>query len=81
MRKFNIINKNILFDNNAVYNIAYSITMPDDRDVYYLINVNDFSDIKFCHLVESDEYEEIFDKEELKEIVGELCTCINTFIK
>ncbi len=80
MNIFNIVNKNVLFDNNCVYKIVYSVTVAG-REVFYLINVDDYSDLKFCYKVASDKYEEILDKYELKVIVKELLKYVNTFIK
>lgn len=80
MGNFSIIDKNVLLDNNSLYKIVYSITLSD-REVYYLININDFSDLKFCYKVGDDEFEEICDKEELKTIVKELNGNVNMFLR
>lgn len=80
MGNFRIIDKNVILDNNGMYKIVYSITLSD-KTIYYLININDFSDLKFCSLVGDNEYEEICDKEELKSIVGELNKDVNIFIR
>ena len=80
MGRFNIINKTVLLDNNAIYKIVYSISLSD-REIFYLININDFSDLKFCYKVGDDEYEEIRDKDELKTIVKELNKSVNMFIR
>lgn len=77
---FNIVNKNVLLDNNSTYKIMYSINV-NDRIVYYLINVDDFSDIKFCYMVSDDEFEEIRSKDELTKIVENLGRGASTFIK
>lgn len=80
MDNFRIIDRMVMLDNNSTYKIVYSISLLD-RDVYYLINIDDFSDIKFCYMVDSDEFEEIRDKEELKTIVTELNRSVNMFIR
>lgn len=80
IKGFQIVDRNVLFDNNAVYKIAYSITIAD-KEVFYMVNIDDYSDLKFCYKVSSDEYEEILDREELKIIVKELSKCVNTFIR
>ena len=80
MRGFRIINRNVLLDNDSTYKIAYSISLSD-KDIYYLINIDDFSDLKFCYMVGDDEFEEIRDKEELKTIVAELNRNVNMFIR
>ena len=76
MGYFDIINKCVMLDNNMIYKIVYSISLLD-RDIYYLINIKDFSDLKFCYMVGSNEFEEIRDIDELKEIVKKLCKNIN----
>ena len=80
MERFRIINKNVLLDNNSIYKIVYSISLSD-KEVYYLINVDDFSDIKFCYMYGENEFEEIRDKEELKAITKELSKNVNLFIR
>ncbi len=80
MGMFEIVDRNVLLDNNAVYKIVYSIELSD-RIIYYLINVQDFSDLKFCYEVGDNEFEEIRDKEELKTIVRELNRSVNIFIR
>lgn len=77
---FSIVNKNVLLDNNSTYKIVYSINV-NDRVVYYLINIDDFSDIKFCHMTSDDELEEIRSKDELTEIVKSLGKGASIFIK
>lgn len=77
---FSIVNKNVLLDNNSTYKIVYSINV-NDRIVYYLINIDDFSDIKFCHMTSDDELEEIRSKDELTEIVKSFGKGASTFIK
>ncbi len=77
---FRIVNRNVMLDNNAMYKIAYSIEVSD-KTVYYMINIHDFSDLKFCYEVGDGEYEEIRDKEELKAIVRELNRSVNMFIR
>ena len=78
--EFNIIDRNVVLDNDGVYKIPYSITL-DDKTIYYLINTNDFSDMKFCYLIGEDELEEILDKEELVPIVEEFNRNINMFLR
>ena len=80
MMEFEIINRNVLLDNGSTYKIAYSISLSD-RNIYYFINVDDFSDIKFCYMVGEDEFEEIRDKEELKTIVEKLNRNVNMFVR
>jgi len=80
MGRFSIVNKTVLLDNNSIYKIAYSISLSD-REIYYLININDFSDLKFCYKIGDDEFEEIRDKDELKTIVRELNKSVNMFIR
>ena len=80
MGRFSIVNKTVLLDNNSIYKIAYSISLSD-REIYYLININDFSDLKFCYKIGDDEFEEIRDKDELKMIVKELNKSVNMFIR
>ena len=80
MKGFRIVNRNVLLDNNETYRIAYSIDMSDST-VYYMINVHDFSDIKFCYVVGDDEFEEIRDKEQLKTIIAALNKNVNLFIR
>ena len=77
---FNIVNRNVLLDNNNTYKIVYSIDM-NDRVVYYLVNVNDFSDLKFCYMIDDDTFEEIRSKDELKEIVMNLSRGASVFLK
>lgn len=77
---FMIIDRNVMLDNDCVYKISYSITL-DDKTIYYLINTNDFSDMKFCYLIGEDELEEILDKEKLVPIIEKFNRDINTFIR
>lgn len=80
MGKFDIIDRNVELDNGSTYKIVYSIS-SSNGDVYYLINVNDFSDLKFCYWTGDNEFEEIRDIDKLKDIVGELNESVNIFIR
>ena len=68
---FEIINKCYKFDDENIYKIIYSIEL-DDKKVYYLINIKDFGDIKFCYSYDEEIYEEIKDIEVLKEVVNKM---------
>lgn len=68
---FELVNKCYKFDNGHTYKIIYSVEL-DDKKVYYLINVKDFGDIKFCYSYDEDIFEEIRDVEVLKEIVKKM---------
>lgn len=68
---FEIINKCHKFDNGHTYKIMYSVEL-DDKKVYYLINVKDFGDIRFCYSYGEDIFEEIRDVEVLKDVVKKM---------
>ncbi len=77
---FNIVDKNVLLDNNNTYKIVYSIDI-NDKIVYYLININDFSDIKFCYMVNDSIFEEVRDRDELTKIIGSFAREAAIFFK
>ena len=77
---FEVVNKNYKFDNGNTYNVAYSIEL-NDKKVYYLINIKDFGDIKFCYSYDGEIYEEIKDIEVLKEIVSKMGKAAATLLK
>ena len=77
---FDIINKNYKFDNGNTYKIVYSIEL-DDKKVYYLINIKDFSDIKFCYSYDEEIFEEIKDIGVLKVIVSKMGRGAAIFLK
>lgn len=64
-----IVDENYKFDNGCIYKIVYMVNM-DDKNIYYLINVDDITDIKFCYLEGADEYIEIRDIEEFKKVIS-----------
>lgn len=68
---FDIVNKSYKFDNGNTYNIVYSVEL-DDKKIYYLINVKDFGDIKFCYSYDEETFEEIKDIEVLKKVVDKM---------
>ena len=77
---FEIINKCYKFDNGNTYNVIYSIEL-NDKKVYYLINVKDFGDIKFCYSYDEEIYEEIKDVEVLKEVVNKMARGAAIYLK
>ena len=77
---FDIINKNYKFDNGNTYKIVYSIEL-DDKKVYYLVNVKDFGDIKFCYSYDNEMFEEIRDIEVLKDVVSKMGRGAAVFLK
>lgn len=77
---FSIINKCVLLDNNNVYKIMYSIDL-NDRRVFYLINIKDIADIKFCYMIDDDTFEEIRSKDELVEVVNKMTEGATLFFK
>ena len=77
---FEIINKCYKFDNGNTYNVIYSIEL-NDKKVYYLINVKDFGDIKFCYSYDEEIYEEIKDIEVLKEVVNKMARGAAIYLK
>lgn len=76
----NVVNKCVLLDNNNTYKIAYSITL-EEVEVFYLINVKDISDIKFCYKIDDETFEEIRDKDILADVVDELTRGATLFYK
>ncbi len=77
---FNVVDKNYKFDNGNTYKIVYSIEL-DDQMIYYLININDFSDFKFCHSYEEIIFEEIKDTEVLKKVIDVMSKGAAVFLK
>lgn len=77
---FEIINKCHKFDNGHTYKIMYSVEL-DDKKVYYLINVKDFGDIKFCYSYDDEIFEEIRDIDVLKNIVSKMGRGAAIFLK
>lgn len=77
---FKVINKCYKFDDENIYKIIYSIEL-DDKKVYYLVNVKDFGDIKFCYSYDDEIFEEIRDIEVLKDVVSKMGRGAAIFLK
>ncbi len=80
MKNFRIINKNVLLDNGSTYKIVYSTSLSE-QTIFYMINVNDFSDLKFCYGIGDNEFEEVRDVNKIKIIVKELNKYVNIFLR
>lgn len=80
MKNFRIINKNVLLDNGSTYKIVYSILLSE-QTIFYMINIDDFSDLKFCYGVDDGEFEEIRDIDKIKAIVKEFNKNVNMFLR
>ena len=75
----NIVNNKLqLLDNDG--DGVYSIEL-DDKKVYYLVNVKDFGDIKFCYSYDNEIFEEIRDIEVLKDVVNKMSREAAVFLK
>ena len=77
---FDRVDENYKFDNGNIYKIVYSIEL-DDKKVYYLVNVKDFGDIKFCYSYDDEIFEEIRDIDVLKNIVSKMGRGAAIFLK
>lgn len=73
-----LIEKTVILSNGNTYQIVW-ITKLNEKNIVYLININDFSDIIFCEITTDGILKVIKDKNELLQLISKINGEINIF--